>query len=65
MEYSTGLSIGHTLFKNTWVSAGYNFLGFEDKDFSRANYTAQGPFVQFRMKFDQQTVREMMQKWQR
>jgi hypothetical protein len=64
MEYSTGLCLGHTLFKNTWISAGYNFMGFEDEDFSRANYTAQGPFVQFRMKFDQQTVREMLEKWQ-
>jgi flagellar motor protein MotB len=63
MEYSTGLSIGHTVFKNTWISAGYNFMGFEDDDFSRANYTAQGPFVQFRMKFDQQSVREMLDGW--
>jgi hypothetical protein len=39
-------------------------MGFEDDDFSRANYTAQGPFVQFRMKFDQQTVRQMLEKWQ-
>jgi uncharacterized repeat protein (TIGR01451 family) len=64
MDYSTGLSIGHTVFKNTWISAGYNFMGFEDDDFSRANYTAQGPFVQFRMKFDQQSVRGMLEKWQ-
>jgi uncharacterized repeat protein (TIGR01451 family) len=65
MEYSTGLSVGHTLFENTGISAGYNFLGFEDADFSCANYTAQGPFVQFRMKFDQQTVREILEKWQK
>ncbi|MGD9189053.1 MAG: OmpA family protein, partial [Desulfobacteraceae bacterium] len=65
MEYSTGLCLGHTLFKNTWISAGYNFMGFEDEDFSRAGYTAQGPFVQFRMKFDQQSVREILEKWQR
>jgi len=39
---------------------GYNFIGFQDEDFSRGSYTAQGPFVQFRFMFDQQTVREMV-----
>jgi len=38
------------------VNLGYNLVGFDDKDFSQANYTAQGPFVRFRFKFDQQSV---------
>jgi len=46
------------LFDNAWISVGYNLVGFEDKDFSSAAYTAQGPYVRFRMKFDQQTVRD-------
>lgn len=57
-EYSTGISIGYAAMKNTWISIGYNLFGFEDEDFSAAHYTAQGPFIRFRVKFDQQTVRE-------
>ena len=63
IDYSCGLSVGHTLAKNTWISVGYNFIGFEDEDFSRSNYTAQGPFVQFRLKIDQQTVKDILNQW--
>jgi hypothetical protein len=52
-QYSTGVSIGHSPFDNTWVSLGYNVAGFEDSDFTGADYTAQGPYLKFRMKLDQ------------
>ena len=58
IDYSAGASVGFLVMTNTWVSAGYNVTGFEDDDFSSANYTAQGPFIRFRVKFDQQSVRE-------
>ena len=57
--YSTGISIGFNLARNIWLSVGYNYDGFEDRDFSTASYTAQGPYVQFRMKFDQDTAGEI------
>ncbi|WP_170302254.1 DUF11 domain-containing protein [Desulfosarcina widdelii] len=60
VNYSAGASVGYAIVKNAWLSVGYNFIGFEDEDFSQGSYTAQGPFVQFRFKFDQQTVREMV-----
>jgi len=60
VDYSAGASVGYAIVKNAWLSVGYNFIGFEDEDFSQGSYTAQGPFVQFRFKFDQQTVREMV-----
>ena len=60
MDYSTGASVGYAIVKNAWLSVGYNFTGFEDEDFSAGSYTAKGPFLQFRLKFDQQTVREMV-----
>jgi hypothetical protein len=60
IDYRTGLSIGYALFKNAWLSAGYNFTGFRDEDFSEADFTAAGPFVKFRLKLDQQSVREMV-----
>jgi len=56
--YSVGSSLGYNVMENAWISGGYNLVGFTDKDFSAANYTAQGPFIQYRMKFDQQSVKE-------
>jgi uncharacterized repeat protein (TIGR01451 family) len=57
-DYSCGPSTGYNIFENAWVSLGYNVWGFEDRDFVGAAYTAQGPYVRFRMKFDQQTVKD-------
>ena len=58
VSYSAGPSVGYNIFKNAWVSIGYNFVGFSDKDFSASNYTKQGPYVRFRFKFDQNSVKE-------
>ena len=48
--------------RNVWLSVGYNFDGFEDSDFSAAGYTANGPYIRFRLKFDQDTADEI-QSW--
>lgn len=56
--YSAGADVGYSPMTNTWVSLGYNVLGFEDEDFSDASYTAEGAYLRFRAKFDQQSVRE-------
>jgi hypothetical protein len=58
ISYSAGLSVGYNVFKNAWVSLGYNAVGFTDKDFSKSDYTAQGPYVRFRFKFDQNSVKD-------
>ncbi len=63
IDYSAGLSLGYHVVENTWLSVGYNFLGFEDEDFSEAQFTAQGPFIKFRMKFDQQSVLDIIKAW--
>jgi len=62
LDYSTGISIGYNLMQNAWISLGYNLTGFNDKDFPRADFTAQGPFIRFRFKFDQDSVRDAA-KW--
>jgi uncharacterized repeat protein (TIGR01451 family) len=62
-DYSSGVSIGYKVMTNSWLSVGYNFTGFEDKDFSRSDYTAQGPFIRFRFKFDQNSVREALKQF--
>ena len=56
--FSVGTSVGRRLFLNTWASVGYNVIGFNDEEFSRSDYTAQGPFVRLRIKLDQDSVRE-------
>ena len=58
-DYSYGPSIGICAVKNLWVSIGYNISGFTDRDFSYANYTAQGPYLRFRFKIDQKSGRDV------
>jgi uncharacterized repeat protein (TIGR01451 family) len=57
IDYGLGTSVGYQVFDNAWVSMGYNWLGFKDGDFSGAEYRAQGPFVAFRIKVDQDTLK--------
>ena len=45
-----------------WLSVGYNFDGFVDDDFTDSEYRAEGVFFKFRMKFDQDSVREIMDR---
>ena len=59
-DYGSGLSVGYSPAKNIWLSLGYNFSGYRDDDFSGADYTAQGPYLKFRFKLDQQSVRELV-----
>ena len=56
-RYSRGVSLGWNVKRNIWLSVGYNFTGFEDNDFSAAGYSASGPYIRFRMKFDQDTAK--------
>jgi uncharacterized repeat protein (TIGR01451 family) len=55
-----GLSVGLTPFENGWLSLGYNFTGFRDADFSALGHTDKGAFLQFRFKFDQHSIRDLM-----
>ncbi len=61
-RYSIGPSIGLNVYKNMWLSIGYNLDGFEDEDFSSAEYTANGPYVKMRFKFDKNTVKGLLKK---
>lgn len=56
IAYSGGPSIGITPFKNAYISVGYNIVGFADRDFEDSRYTRDGPFVTFRLKFDQENL---------
>jgi hypothetical protein len=55
-RYSLGYSIGYQLALNAWVAAGYNVLGFNDRDFGAADYHARGFYLSIRAKVDQDTL---------
>ncbi|MBT8116929.1 MAG: hypothetical protein KJO66_03800, partial [Gammaproteobacteria bacterium] len=57
-DYSWGASIGFNPATNIWLTAGYNHAGYEDDDFGLAGFTAKGPYLKLRFKFDQQSVRD-------
>ena len=48
-----GLELGYLVATNLWVSAGFNFSGYRDADLAGADYTAKGPYVRVRYKFDE------------
>lgn len=53
--YSFGPQVGASPVRNGWVTLGWNLRGFTDRDFDAARYSAQGPYLQLRLKFDQNT----------
>ena len=55
-QTSLGASVGYELMKNTVIVVGYNFTGFDDADFSGAQYRVQGPYAAIRIKVDQDTL---------
>lgn len=59
-QYDTGTSavgwgagVGFNVFEDIQVMAGYNFEGFEDEDFSRAEHWEKGWFTGIHWKFDE------------
>ena len=56
IAYSGGPVLTVAPFKNANISLGYNIVGFEDRDFEEARYTRSGPFVTFKLKFDQNSL---------
>ena len=60
VDYSAGVSGGYKVLEDIWLSLGYNFTGYSDRDFSAADYTAQGPYLRFRVRLNQETTHEML-----
>lgn len=48
-----GVEVGYLLAANLWVSGGYNFVGYEDKDLTDGDTTMDGAYFRFRFKFDE------------
>ncbi len=52
-QYAYGIETGLILKRNVWLSLGYNFAGFSDKDLTGNEYTARGVYLRLRTKFNQ------------
>ena len=61
-QYSFGPSIGVSPVDNVWISLGYNLEGFRDDDFEAAEYSRDGVFLKFRVKFDQDTADGLLRR---
>ncbi len=48
-----GVEAGVRVVDNLWVSLGYNFTGFHDRDLVEDNTSAQGAYIRMRFKFDE------------
>jgi uncharacterized repeat protein (TIGR01451 family) len=53
--YAIGPSVGISPAENTWISVGWNAVGYHDPDFQSASYSRKGFYVAARVKFDQST----------
>jgi hypothetical protein len=52
-QYGLGAEVGYLLKENLWVSGGYNFIGFHDRDLASENDTQRGLYMRLRFKFDE------------
>lgn len=50
-----GVSLGYNIFKNSWLSIGYQKLNAYDKNYSFDDSYVKGVFIKFRFKFDEET----------
>ena len=58
-DSAVGFDVGVTPVRNMWVSLGYNFHGYADRDFADNRYTAAGFYLNFRIKADQDTFKDL------
>ena len=59
-QFGAGIEAGYQVRKNTWVSVGYNFLGFKEPDMANADATSRGVYVRLRMKFDENSLTDLL-----
>jgi hypothetical protein len=52
-QYALGVETGVLVMENLWLSLGYNWRGFKDRDLSGSDYTARGLYLRLRWKCDE------------
>ena len=55
LQKTFGFEVGYQVYKNMWLSAGYNFVGLHDRDLTANEYTSKGAYLRLRFKFDETT----------
>ncbi len=53
LQKTLGAEIGYQVYRDMWVSGGYNFVGLSDRDLTANEYTSKGAYVRMRVKFDE------------
>ncbi len=56
LQSTAGIEVGYQLFRNAWLSAGYNFIGLKDADLASNDYTNAGAYIRLRVKFDEHGI---------
>ena len=62
VDYAWGPSVGVSPAKNVWMSVGYNVDGYSDQDFEAAEFSRKGAYLKLRIKFDQTTASELLDR---
>lgn len=52
-DQALGVELGYLLWKNLWLSVGYNFKGFSARDLAGDANTQRGAYLRLRFKFDE------------
>ena len=61
LDYGAGVFVEYSPWKNSVVTFGYNIAGFRDEDFARQNHYRNGVYLQFKIKFDQSSIKEVLE----
>jgi large repetitive protein len=48
-----GFELGRSVRDGVWLSAGWNYFGYQDPDLPSEEYTQRGPFMRLRARFDE------------
>ena len=56
-QSAVGVEAGYLIRQNLWITTGYNWTGFSDRELQGAGYTNRGVYVRLRFKFDETLFR--------
>ena len=59
-QFGAGVEAGYRLRQDMWVSAGYNLLGFRERDLAGADATQKGVYLRLRIKFDERLLEGLL-----
>ena len=58
-DHGAGVELGFLAFRNMWITAGYNLVGFDDGGFAAVERTERGAFLSLRFKFDERSLAQL------